>query len=67
MYTTYNILYILVRKVEVGDYPQIFLRGQALFPFNMVSRFSDQFRGQTDHDGSDHCLKKKVHVNRLSD
>lgn len=49
---THNVLYILVRKVEVGEYPQVFLWGEASFPFIMVSRFSDQLCGQTDHDGS---------------
>lgn len=59
MMYTYNILYILARKVEVGDYPQVFLWGQALFPFHLASRLSDQLCGQTDHDGSDHCLDLK--------
>lgn len=37
---TYDILYILVRKVEVGEYPQVFLWGETSFPFNMASKFS---------------------------
>lgn len=60
---TYDILYILVREVEVGEYPQVFLWGETSFPFNMASRFSYQLRGQTDHGGSGDCLDRWVHVN----
>lgn len=52
---TYNILYILVRKVEVGENSQVLLWGRALLPFNVASRFSYQLCGQTDHDGSGDC------------
>lgn len=69
---TYDVLDILVRKVEVGDCPQVFLGGE--FSSNMLSRFNDQLRGQVDHNSSDRCLdlkketkKQKVHVNRMSD
>lgn len=56
---TYNILYILVRKVEVGKNSQVLLWGRALLPFNVASRFSYQLGGQTDHDGTvrtDKCM-----------
>lgn len=60
MMPTYNSLYVLVRKVEVGDCPQVFLQGQASFPFHVVSRFRDQLCGQEDHNGSDPCLDLKT-------
>lgn len=55
---TYNILYVLVRKVEVGEDPQVLLKGRASFPFKMAPRFSYQLRGQTDHDGRGDCLHR---------
>lgn len=55
---TYDILDILARKVEVGEFLEVLWEGEAPFLFCVFSGFSDQIYGQAYHGGSSRrCLR----------
>ncbi len=54
--TTYNILNILVGKLEVGESLQVIREGEAPFLFEVVPTFSNQIYGQTHHGGASQTL-----------
>lgn len=53
---TYNNIYIVVGKVEVGECLQVIWEGEAPLLFEVVARFSNQLCCQMHHDGSSRHL-----------
>lgn len=48
---TYNILDILARKMQVGEFPEVIWEGQVPSPLVEVSRFGNQIYSQVHHGG----------------
>lgn len=53
---TYDVLNILAREMEVGEFHEVVWEGEFSALLEVVSRFSNQIQGQVHHGGSSSIL-----------